>query len=179
MRKISVKIKLDNATEGLLALKQSGIKLGPEFSQFDRLFLPANYKQVYKDAQLSPKLILRTDTIRGKESYSLIMKRMVGESTTIFFQTQVYNFSQTSHIITQIGYEFYGDIEKLRRQALSGSVTISIDKIKTDDWFLKIEQTLPLDQIGSIVELNQILESIGLKDKPRVEEYIEIAKGDK
>lgn len=180
MKKVSVKVKLTDIGEATLPLKGAGKKFGPEFNEFDRVFLPIGYSTTYGSATKSPKLIIRTTTKNKKESHQLIFKRLVSKHTVISYHTQIFDYSQLAHIVAHIGYEFYGQINKVRRQVLSGNVLFSLDTIdRHETYYLKIEETVSDDYPTDVKNLLDVLDSLDLGGKKLQSEYIEIEKGDK
>lgn len=180
MKKIAIKVKLPDRGRATLPLKQAGKVLGEEFSEFDRVFLPLGYQQVYGDASRSPKLIIRAIKRGSKETHQLIFKRFIAEHTIVCYQTQIFDFAQLSHIITHIGYEFYGQVDKVRAQVLSGDILISLDTIdQHETYYLKIERIVPDDAPADVGELLGILHSLDLGDLLMTGEYVEIEKGAK
>lgn len=177
MKKIAVKVELIDRGKATLPLKYAGKKFGPEFKEFDRVFLPMNYKSAYGSAAKSPKLIIRTSTAGQKDTYQLIFKRFVSDNTIICYQTQIFDHSQLAHIIAHIGYEFYGQVNKIRSQVLVGDVLLSLDTIDDHEtYYLKIERTLPDDAWGDVRELEDVLTSLDIDHMKREQEYIEIEK---
>lgn len=182
MKKIAVKVKLPDSSKATLPLKQAGKRLGEEFQEFDRVFLPIGFQSTYGDAKKSPKLVIRTTTIRGKDTYQLIFKRLVGDQTILFFQTQIFDYAQMSHIVAHIGYEFYGQVDKRRQQILSGDTLISLDYLagsKADEprqYYLKVEQILADEAPVDLQALQAVLASLDLEHLSKAGEYIEIER---
>lgn len=177
MKKIAVKVELTDRGKATLPLKYAGKKFGPEFREFDRVFLPMNYKAAYGSATKSPKLIIRTTTVNKKDTHQLVFKRLMSDNTVIYYHTQIFDHTQLAHIVTHIGYEFYGQVNKIRSQVLAGDILISLDTIDDHEtYYLKIERTLPDDAWGDVQELEDVLTSLDLDHMRRVQEYIEIEK---
>lgn len=177
MKKIAVKVKLTDRGKATLPLKYAGKKFGSEFKEFDRVFLPMNYKTAYGSATKSPKLIIRTKTVDQKETCQLIFKRFVSDNTIICYQTQIFDHAQLAHIVAHIGYEFYGQVNKIRSQVLVGDILISLDTIDNhESYYLKIERTLPDEAWGDVNELEDVLTSMELDHMQRAQEYIELEK---
>jgi len=177
MKKIAVKVKLTDRGKATLPLKYAGRKFGPEFKEFDRVFLPLNYKEAYGAAAKSPKLIIRTRTVENKDAHQLIFKRFVSDSTILYYQTQIFDHAQLAHIISHIGYEFYGQVNKIRSQVLAGDIMISLDTIdEHENYYLKIERTLPDEAWADVRELEDVLTSLDLDHMKRAQEYIELEK---
>ena len=177
MKKIAVKVKLTDRGKATLPLKYAGRKFGPEFTEFDRVFLPMNYKSAYGSATKSPKLIIRTKTVDGKDTHQLVFKRFMADNTIVYYHTQIFDNTQLAHIVAHIGYEFYGQVTKIRSQVLAGNILISLDTIDNHEaYYLKIEQTLSDDAWGDVRELEEVLASLDLDHMKRAQEYIEIEK---
>ena len=178
MKKIAVKIKLADRGRATLPLKESGKRLGDEFKEFDRIFLPMGYTQAYGGADKAPKLIIRTISRDGKDTHQLIFKRFVTDHVVLYYQTQIFDYAQLAHIVTHIGYEFYGQVNKVRAQVLAGDTLFSLDTIDNyESYYLKIEKTVADDVPVEVNELENILKSLGLSEAERLdEEYIEIER---
>lgn len=176
MKKMIAKVKVDHLADITAPLLDSGRKLGQAYEEFDRIFVPHGYAEAYKTADRAPKLIIRTITKSRKQDHLLIMKRLVSKQTILFFQTPVLNYDQMAHIVNQIGYEFYGEVKKTRRQLVAGSITFIVDQIDEDGWYLKVEKTVGPNDPSDLSEVNDVVSSLGIKSRPRAKEYVEILK---
>lgn len=178
MKKIALKVKLADRGKATLPLKESGRILGEEFQEFDRVFLPRGYQQVYGAASQAPKLIIRTTTQQQKETYQLIFKRFVADNTILCYQTQIFDYAQLAHIIAHIGYEFYAQVTKIRAQVLAANILFSLDTIDNHKtYYLKVEQTAADDARLDLNELKAVLASLDLAEAElNNQEYVEIEK---
>lgn len=176
MKKITTKVKVDRLTEVTGPLTDSGRRLSKPFEEFDRIFVPNNYQKTYKTATRAPKLIIRTITRSNQQNHLLILKRLMAKKTTLFFQTPILNYDQMAHIINQIGYEFYGEVKKERRQLVVGSITMNLDQIDDDGYYFKVEKIVGPNEMANIQELDDIIASLGIANRQRTKEYIEILK---
>lgn len=181
MKKVAVKVKLADRGRATLPLKESGKRLGEEFKEFDRIFLPMGYAQAYGGADKAPKLIIRTVSRGGKDTYQLIFKRFVTENIVLYYQTQIFDYAQLAHIVTHIGYEFYGQVSKVRAQVLAGDTLFSLDTIDNhESYYLKIEKIVADDAPVDVHELEDVLASLDLGEAERLnQEYIEIERKEK
>lgn len=162
MRKISIKVQLENYSEILKVLHASGKKLTDEYRQFDRVFVPRGHEQFYPDQSLIPQLLIRTSTVDKQDSHMMILKRPVTPYLTYFFQTQVMDYNQTAHIINNMGYELLAEVSKIRRKIVIGSIILYLDRID-DQYYLKIEKNLRNDEPDDVNELWDLLASFELK----------------
>ena len=177
MRKLAIKVKLKNASGILKSMQDAGLSFGNEYQQFDRVFVPRGYEQAYPDPSLAPQLFIRTNTIQSEISHMMILKRPVNQYLTYFFQTQVMDYNQTAHIISNTGYELLVEIPKYRRKLLIGSVVLYLDRIDGYGWFLKLEKNLKNHETDSTDDLWDLLTSFELTEIEEVGRYSEIIKG--
>ncbi len=176
MKKISIKLKIENSVKVLANMHMGGKEFSKEYSQFDRIFVPKNYRD-YDDFNKIPQLIIRTNTIDNKISNIMIMKRIVNKDVIYYYQTQIMDYNQTAHIINNMGYELYAEVPKKRRKMVSGSITAYLDEVDGYGWFFKIEKTLKDDEPENTDELWDILTSLELKHAERAPRYSETIKG--
>lgn len=176
MRKLAIKVKIKDSVAVSKALYDAGRKLGDEYQQFDRVFMPRGYQKVYPDPTVAPQLIIRTNTIAGQISHMMILKRPVNPHLTYFFQTQVMDYNQTAHIVNNMGYELHTEVPKRRRKLLIGSVVLYLDYIDGHGWFLKIEKNLKNHESDSPDDLWSVLESLGVEQAEPVGRYSEVIK---
>lgn len=176
MKKIITKVKVNRLTEVTSPLIDSGRRLSKSFEEFDRIFVPSGYQETYKTAARAPKLIIRTVTKSNQQNHLLILKRLMAEKTTLFFQTPILNYEQMAHIINQIGYEFYGEVKKQRRQLVAGSITMNLDQIDDDGYYFKVEKIVGPNEVADFQELDDVVASLGVANRQRAKEYVEILK---
>lgn len=176
MRKLAIKVKIKDSVAVSKALYDAGRKLGDEYQQFDRVFMPRGYQKAYPDPSIAPQLIIRTNTIGGQISHMMILKRPVNPHLTYFFQTQVMDYNQTAHIVNNMGYELHTEVPKRRRKLLIGSVVIYLDYLDGQGWFLKIEKNLKNHEADNPDDLWSVLESLGVTDAEPVGRYSELIK---
>ena len=176
MRKLAIKVKINDSVAISKALYDAGRKLGDEYQQFDRVFMPRGYQKAYSDPSVAPQLIIRTNTIAGQISHMMILKRPVNPNLTYFFQTQVMDYNQTAHIVSNMGYELHTEVPKRRRKLLIGSVVLYLDYIDGHGWFLKIEKNLKNHETDNTDDLWKILESLGGQPVEAGGRYSEIIK---
>ena len=171
MRKLAIKVKINDSVAISKALYDAGRKLGDEYQQFDRVFMPRGYQKTYPDPSVAPQLIIRTNTIAGQISHMMILKRPVNPNLT-----QVMDYNQTAHIVSNMGYELHTEVPKRRRKLLIGSVVLYLDYIDGHGWFLKIEKNLKNHETDNTDDLWKILESLGVQQVEAVGRYSEIIK---
>lgn len=176
MRKLAIKVKIKDSVAVSKALYDAGRKLGDEYQQFDRVFMPRGYQKAYPDPSIAPQLTIRTNTIDGQISHMMILKRPVNPHLTYFFQTQVMDYNQTAHIVNNMGYELHTEVPKRRRKLLIGSIVIYLDHIDGQGWFLKIEKNLKNHEPDNPDDLWSVLESLGITDAEPVGRYSELIK---
>lgn len=176
MKKVSIKIKLANQAEAIRPLKEANKAFGEPYNQFDRVFLPRSYDKTYGSAEGSPRLVIRTETIDKNPVHLMIFKRPIDKDVQYVFQTQVMDYNQTAHIINNMGYELYAEIPKTRRRLVSGSVKFFLDEIDGYGTFLKLEQTLEVNEQPDVSGLWEIINTLGLNNSVIAPKYSDIIK---
>ncbi len=178
MKKLSIKLKLESSVTALANMKLGGKVFGKEYSQFDRVFLPRDYKKHYKTIDQVPHLIIRTNSIGGQMSHLMILKRIVDQNLVHYYQTQIMDYNQTAHIVNNMGYELHTEVAKKRRKMVAGSIVAYLDYIDKYGWFFKIEKNLKEHETEDINELWDILVSLELQHSEKASRYSQILTGE-
>ncbi|MDR0398008.1 MAG: CYTH domain-containing protein [Candidatus Nomurabacteria bacterium] len=165
MRLISLKTKLKNTTNLLKTLKDVGLSFGEAYYQHDRVFLPRGYKE----GSGLPRMIIRTYVPDGKEAdYKLIVKRHSGgKGADVVHSTLVMDYTETVHMLHQLGFSHAGDVAKHRQELdMERGIALYLDKVDGLGTFLKLESQVGKDDGVEDVQadLSQILQAMDIKE---------------
>ncbi len=182
MRKTIIKMKLNSRIDFIEMLSEINFKFSAPYWQHDRVFVP---KRFTRDKAM-PRLSLRTivKDPEKKATYALVMRRhFEDDKFDLVNATIVKDYSETAHILYQMGYELRYEVSRRREELHMGeSVNVYIDKIDgLPGYYGRIESDLadgddPQQAYNDIIETFKILHVTG---KPVSETYGEILESKK
>ncbi len=182
MKKTIIKMKLSSRSDFIETLKEINFDFSAPYWQHDRVFVP---KRFTRDKAM-PRLILRTivKDPEKKATYALVMRRhFEDEQFDLVNATVVKNYSETAHILYQLGYELRYEVSRRREELRMGdSVSVYIDKIDgLPGYYGRIESDLsdgddPHEAYQDILDTFKVLRVNG---KPISETYGEILESSK
>ena len=78
MRRVNIKVKVDNLAEFEKRMKEIELEFEPTLYQHDRVYVPRGYKR----GMSLPRLVMRTEmkTVDKPAKYKLILKRHIEDS---------------------------------------------------------------------------------------------------
>ena len=113
MREIEVKARLIEPIEGFIKkLNENNIELGGELEQHDVVYGQPGAKDNVLGANW-----LRIRTENTHTVYFTLKKSVVGHLDSIEHEVIVNDAKELQNIITELGYELYSDLTKVRRKA--------------------------------------------------------------
>lgn len=182
MKKTIIKMKLNSRTDFIEMLNEIDFTFSAPYWQHDRVFVP---KRFTRDKAM-PRLSLRTivKDPEKKATYALVMRRhFEDEKFDLVNATVVKDYSETAHILYQLGYELRYEVSRRREELRMGnSVNVYIDKIDgLPGYYARIESDLgenddPQEAYNDILETFKVLHVNG---KPVIETYGEILESSK
>jgi len=129
MKKVIVKAKIKNKVDFIKRLTDTGHDFGRVIFQNDRVFLPRGYQP----SRNLPKLMIRTEIIDPKRKpwYQLIQKRHIqSENVDLIHETPVLNYSETAHIVQQLGFEMKVEVLRNRQKLQVEDTTFYLDDVE-------------------------------------------------
>ena len=182
MKKTIVKMKLDGRIGFVTALAEISMQFSDPYWQHDRIFVPKNYDR----NKAMPRLSLRTvvKNTNKDASYLLIMRRHFAEKgIDIVNATPVKDYTETAHILYQLGYTLKAEISRRREElVMSDSVKIYVDKIDgLNGYYGKIESDLTDGDSAETAraDLIETFKVLGVKHKPVDKTYAELIESAK
>jgi len=182
MKKTIIKMKLNSRTDFVDTLAEIDFHFSAPYWQHDRVFVP---KRFARDKAM-PRLDLRT-IVKDPEkqaTYALVMRRhFEDEKFDLVNATVVENYSETAHILYQLGYELRYEVSRRREELRMGdSVNVYLDKIDgLPGYYARIESDL-MDGDDPVAAYNDILETfkvLHVTGRPIVDTYGEILESSK
>ncbi|MBQ1373031.1 CYTH domain-containing protein [Candidatus Saccharibacteria bacterium] len=182
MKRSIVKVKLNSRIDFVTTLSEINLKFGEQFWQHDRIFVPKNYDRDKSQPRLSLRTIVKNP--EKDATYALVLRRHHGrEQFDVVNSTVVKDYTETAHILYQLGYELKYEVSRHRQELNMGeSVKISIDKIDNlPGYYAKIESELT-DADDPKVVYNDLVETfrvLKVKSKPIDMTYGELVESSK
>lgn len=146
-------------------MHSSGHDFGEVVFQNDRVFLPRGYQPSKK----LPKLMIRTEIIDPKRKpwYQLIQKRhLTDQNIDLVHTTPVLNYTETAHIVQQLGFELRAEVVRNRQKLQIDDVTFYLDDVDELGTYVKLERELKKDEDIDIIrrELWEVLKVLGVDE---------------
>lgn len=146
-------------------MHSSGHDFGKVVFQNDRVFLPRGYQPSKK----LPKLMIRTEIIDPKRKpwYQLIQKRhLTDQNIDLVHTTPVLNYTETAHIVQQLGFELRAEVVRNRQKLQIDDVTFYLDDVDELGTYVKLERELKKDEDIDIIrrELWEVLKVLGVDE---------------
>ena len=165
MKLVIIKAKITDKISFLEKLQNSGHDFGKVVFQNDRVFLPRGYQPSKK----LPKLMIRTEIIDPKRKpwYQLVQKRhLVGENIDLVHSTPVLNYTETAHIVQQLGFELKAEVIRNRQKLQVEDTVFYLDDVDELGTYIKLERELKKNQNAEEVrrELWQVLKVLGIDE---------------
>ena len=163
MKKVIVKAKIKNKVDFIKRLTDTGHDFGRVIFQNDRVFLPRGYQP----SRNLPKLMIRTEIIDPKRKpwYQLIQKRHIqSENVDLIHETPVLNYSETAHIVQQLGFEMKVEVLRNRQKLQVEDTTFYLDDVENLGTFIKLEREVKKGDNPDAIrqELWDVLEVLGI-----------------
>ena len=139
MKLVIVKAKIIDKIDVLKKISDTGHQFGKVVFQNDRIFLPRGY-QVSRNL---PKMMIRTEIIDPKRKpwYQMIQKRHIDtESVDLVHSTPVLNYTETAHIVQQLGFELKAEVIRNRQKLQIEDTVIYLDDVDELGSYIKIER---------------------------------------
>lgn len=184
MKKTIIKMKLSSRADFIEMLKEIDFSFSAPYWQHDRVFVP---KRFARDKAM-PRLSLRTivKDPEKKATYALVMRRhFEDEKFDLVNATVVKDYSETAHILYQLGYELRYEVSRRREELRMGeSVSVYIDKIDgLPGYYARIESDLsdkdnPQDAYNDIIDTFKVLRVTGRPVNETYGEILESSKND-
>lgn len=165
MKLVIVKAKVDDKIKLMKNLQAAGHDFGNPIFQNDRVFLPRGYQP----SKNLPKLMIRTEIIDPKRKpwFQLIQKRHISaENVDLVHITPVLNYSETAHIVQQLGFELRAEIMRNRQKLQVEDTHFYLDDVEDLGSYIKLERELKKGENESEVraELWEILKVLGVDE---------------
>lgn len=154
MRLVIVKAKVEDKLDFISRISDAGHNFGLPVFQNDRVFLPRGYQP----SQNLPKLMIRTEIIDPKRKpwYQLIQKRHIqAENVDLVHMTPVLNYTETAHIVQQLGFELKVEVMRNRYKLQIEDTTLFLDEVEDLGTYVKLEREIRKGQ--SEAEIRQDL----------------------
>lgn len=184
MKKTIIKMKLSSRSDFIEMLREIDFTFSAPYWQHDRVFVP---KRFARDKAM-PRLSLRTivKDPEKKATYALVMRRhFEDDKFDLVNATIVKDYSETAHILYQLGYELRYEVSRRREELRMGeSVNVYIDKIDgLPGYYARIESDLsdndnPQDAYNDILETFKVLRVTGRPVNETYGEILESSKND-
>ncbi len=163
MKLVIVKAKITDKIGFLKRMHDSGHDFGKVVFQNDRVFLPRGYQPSRK----LPKLMIRTEIIDPKRKpwYQLVQKRhLAKENIELVHSTPVLNYTETAHIVQQLGFELKAEVIRNRQKLQIDDTIFYLDDVDELGTYIKLERELQKDQKSKDVrcELWEVLKVLGV-----------------
>ncbi len=165
MKLVIIKAKITDKIRFLERMHSSGHDFGKVVFQNDRVFLPRGYQPSKK----LPKLMIRTEIIDPKRKpwYQLIQKRhLTDQNIDLVHTTPVLNYTETAHIVQQLGFELRAEVVRNRQKLQIDDVTFYLDDVDELGTYVKLERELKKDEDIDIIrrELWEVLKVLGVDE---------------
>ena len=163
MKKVIVKAKIKNKVDFIKRITDTGYDCGRVVFQNDRVFLPRGFQP----SRNLPKLMIRTEIIDPKRKpwYQLIQKRHIdAENVDLIHETPVLNYSETAHIVQQLGFEMKVEVLRNRQKLQVEDTTFFLDDVEGLGTFIKLEREVKKGDNTDVIrqELWDVLEVLGI-----------------
>lgn len=166
MKKVIVKSQIATADMLLERMAMIGMEFLPAVWQHERIYVPRGFRS----GMNQPRIGLRTEVKATNQPavYTMYLKRHIEDSGVDFvFATPVENYTETTGIIHQLGFEKLAEVSRQRRTMwLDENTLVHLDEIEgLDGAFVKLEAILqegePVDVLRQ--ELMATLKSLQLE----------------
>lgn len=177
MREIEIKAKLhEPINEFIEKLEKKSILLGEKLLQHDVV-----YAQPGAEDNVLGSNWLRIRTENERTIYFTLKKSVVGHLDSIEYEVIVDSAQELQSIITELGYELYSDLTKVRRKAKVGELEICVDQVDGLGNFVEVEKLCSDDVDNKVVvaELWEFLDSFGVKRDNEVHEGYDVLERQK
>ncbi|MDO4871868.1 MAG: CYTH domain-containing protein [bacterium] len=163
MKRVIVKAKVEDKISLIKNIQATGHDFGKVIFQNDRIFLPRGYQP----SRNLPKLMVRTEIIDPKRKpwFQLIQKRHLREENVdLVNETPVLNYTETAHIVQQLGFEFKAEVTRNRQKLQVEDTIFYLDDVEGLGTYIKVEKELSKNENIEEVrnELWNILEVLGI-----------------
>ena len=135
MREIEIKVRISDKTAILTALTAQGVSMSEPLKQHDVVY---SRPGAIDDDPNECWLRIRTenDTI-----HTFTLKRSVtSQQDSIEHEVIFDNSDEMQHIVTQLGYEIYSDLTKIRQKGHQGDYEFCVDELPELGSYLEIEK---------------------------------------
>ena len=165
MKLVIIKAKVEDKIKLMKNIQAAGHDFGKPIFQNDRVFLPRGYQPSRK----LPKLIVRTEVVDPKRKpwYQLVQKRHItGENIDLVHITPVLNYTETAHIVQQLGFEFRAEVSRNRQKLQVEDTHFYLDDVEGLGSYIKLERELKKGENEREVraELWEILKVLGIDE---------------
>lgn len=163
MKLVIIKAKVKNKVDFIRKLNDVGHDFPHAIFQNDRVFLPRGYQP----SRNLPKIIIRTEIIEPKRKpwFQLLQKRHIqADDTNLIHITPVLNYSETAHIIQQLGLEYKVEVLRNRQKLQIEDTTFYLDDVDGLGTYIKLEREVKKGDNPAQIrqELWDVLEVLGI-----------------
>ncbi len=166
MKKSIVKMKLQSRADFIQTLEEINFKFSEPYWQHDRIFVPKNYARSKSMPRLSLRTIVKSP---DKTIYALVLRRhFEDQHYDIVNSTVVKDYTETAHIVFQLGYELKYEVSRRREELKMGdTINMYIDKVDgLPGYYGRIESDLsesddPEEAFNDLVETFRVLKVKG------------------
>lgn len=173
MKTVIVKAKVKNKIDFIKKIQAAGHDFGKPVFQNDRVFLPRGFEPNRK----LPKMLLRTEILDPKRKpwFQLVQKRHIEtENVDLIYLTGVLNYTETAHMLQQLGFEMRAEVMRNRQKLTVEDTTFYLDDVESLGTYIKLEKGVSKGENIEAVreELWNILEVLGVtRDDAEPETY--------
>ncbi|MDO4902101.1 MAG: CYTH domain-containing protein [bacterium] len=165
MKTVIVKAKVKNKIEFMKNIQAAGHDFGQPIFQNDRIFLPRN-RQLNENF---PKMIVRTEMVDPKRKpwFQLIQKRHIAaENVDLIHMTPILNYSETAHIVQQLGFELQAEVMRNRQKLQVEDTIFYLDEVEGLGTYIKLEREVKKGDNTETVrqELWDVLRVLGIDE---------------
>ena len=184
MKKTIIKMKLSSRADFIETLNEIEFNFSPPYWQHDRVFVPKRFTRDKDMQRLSLRTIVKDP--EKKATYALVMRRhFEDDKFDLVNATVVKDYSETAHILYQLGYELRYEVSRRREELRMGeSVSVYIDKIDgLPGYYARIESDLsdkddPAEAYNDILDTFKVLRVNGRPINETYGEILESSKSD-
>lgn len=161
-REIEIKVRLQDKSATLAALAGLGVDLSEPKKQHDVVYA---WPGVKDNAPGSVWLRIRTEN--DKIHTFTLKKQHIGSLDSIEHETNVEDPKELGSIITEMGYELYSDLTKIRQKGKHGDIEVCVDEVPGLGSFIEAELIMEHDSDHDEVvkQLWDFMEELGLDKK--------------
>jgi adenylate cyclase class 2 len=169
MREIEIKATISSVQSIVDILTAQGVAVTSPVTQRDRV-----YGQIGVDGaaeNTAPWLRIRTETKNGTTKHIFTLKKSItNQMDSIEHETVVEDAVELENIVSQLAFELYSDLTKMRQKAVIGDIEICLDTVDGLGTYIEAEKLTAddVDYDAVIAELWVLLESLGISKTSEV-----------